>query len=67
MQIVARYYDDGRDELIGVVAVDENGSLYVRGPAARKWQAVHPTLNPTLDAYIDNCVNNFGWRVERVS
>lgn len=67
MQTVARMYDSDRDdELIAIVAQDDNGALFVKGPAARKWKQVHPSLNPTLDAYLANCEGNFGWRTERI-
>lgn len=65
LTLVARAYDRDGTTLMAQISRDDAGTLYVRKrPHGRKWEAIHPTLNPTLAAYAANLEGNFGWKVE---
>lgn len=64
--LVARMYDD--KELRQYEVAELDGALYVREARAGLggWSAIHYSLNPDLDTYLQRCAGNFGWRVERL-
>lgn len=62
MQVVALMRDDKNRTY--EVARDENGALYHRCRPAKKWNAIHMTLNPDLETYLARCAGNFGYTIE---